>query len=71
MMEFELELNHVAYLFAIFITWLVMAFLGSAMLKGAYSVLPEAIASFIVASYWIGGIGLILTIIIAAIAIFD
>ena len=56
-LDFELELQHLIYLFLVSITWIVMSFWGRSVLLNLYSTLPTIVSVFITASFWIGGAG--------------
>ncbi len=55
-LDIKLQLNHLIYIFAIGITWLILTIWGDNRLHAYYDVLPSLASVFITISYWIGGI---------------
>ncbi|UYP48464.1 hypothetical protein NEF87_004749 [Candidatus Lokiarchaeum ossiferum] len=56
-LDFELELQHLVFIFLVSLTWIAMSFWGRYELLTLYNPLPDAIHTFISVSFWIGGGG--------------
>ncbi|MHA1721286.1 MAG: hypothetical protein ACTSWX_10890 [Promethearchaeota archaeon] len=67
--DWELELEHVIYMFIGALTWLGLSFWSHFALKVLYAdAIPVPIVSFIHVCYWIGGGGILFGIIILIIS---
>ena len=62
MIDFELEIQHIVYIFMISITWLLISLWGGSVLRALYDPMPLAVGTFIVVSYWVAGGGFALGI---------
>ena len=70
--DWELELEHVIYLFVGSITWLILSFWSNFALNLIYDpILPEAIQTFTIVCFWIGGGGILFGIILLVITASD
>ncbi len=65
--DWELEIEHVIYLFIGAFTWLGLSIWGNLALNMLYTPLPAAIQTFTVICFWIGGGGIIFGIILIVI----
>ena len=69
--DWELEIEHVIYLFVGALTWLLLAFWSNLALDILYDPLPAAIQTFTIVCFWIGGSGIIFGIILLVITASD
>jgi len=69
--DWELELEHVIYLFIGSLTWLLLSFWSNFSLNMLYDPLPEAIQTFTTVCFWIGGGGILFGIILLVITASD
>ena len=65
--DWELELEHVIYLFVGALTWLGLSLWSNFALNMLYNPLPEAIQTFTTICFWIGGGGILFGIILIVI----
>ena len=70
-MDIELELDHLIYIFTVFIAWLLMAFIGRGIFINLYDPIPEIIQTFITISFWIAGGGLAIAVGLSLWTIFE
>ena len=70
--DWELELEHVIYLFVGSITWLILSLWSNFALNLIYDpTLPAAIQTFTTVCFWIGGGGILFGIILLVITAGD
>ena len=69
--DWELELEHVIYLFIGAFTWLGLSLWSNFSLKMLYDPLPDVIQTFTVVCFWIGGGGILFGIILIVITAGD
>ena len=61
-MDIELELDTLIYIFTVGIAWLLMAFIGRGIFINLYNPIPDVIQTFITISFWIAGGGLLVAV---------
>ena len=70
--DWELEIEHVIYLFIGSLTWLILSFWSNSALNLIYDpLLPTAIQTFTTVCFWVGGAGIISGIILLVITASD
>jgi len=69
--DWELEIEHVIYLFIGAFTWLGLSLWSNFALNIIYDPLPAAIQTFTVVCFWIGGGGILFGIILIIITAGD
>ena len=70
--DWELEIEHVIYLFVGSLTWVILSFWSNVALSKLYFPnLPVAIQTFTTVCFWIGGLGIIFGIILLVITASD
>jgi len=69
--DWELEIEHVIYLFVAALTWLALSFWSNFALDILYDPLPAVMQTFTIVCFWIGGGGIIFGIILLVITASD
>ena len=69
--DWELELEHVIYLFIGAFTWIGLSLWSNFALTTLYDPLPDVIQTFTVVCFWIGGGGILFGIILIVITAGD
>ncbi len=70
--DWELEIEHVIYLFVGSITWIILSLWSNISLNLIYdTILPDAIQTFTTVCFWIGGGGILFGIILLVITAGD
>ncbi|WP_457558165.1 hypothetical protein [Candidatus Harpocratesius sp.] len=71
MVDIQLEIEHLVYIFITSITWLLITFWGRAQYLALYDPIPSIGQLFITISFWIGGIGILIGVLLVLITIFE
>jgi hypothetical protein len=71
MLDINLEIKHLIYIFITALVWLGMTFWGRAQFMALYDPLPETIRTLVTISFFVGGGGILIGIGLILITIFE
>lgn len=64
MLDIQLEIEHLVYIFITSITWILITFWGRAQYMALYDPIPAIAQTLITVSFWIGGAGMLVGILL-------
>ncbi|MHA1775748.1 MAG: hypothetical protein ACTSWC_03175 [Promethearchaeota archaeon] len=71
MLDIQLEIEHLVYIFITSITWLLITFWGRAQYIALYNPIPAIGQLIITISFWIGGAGMLIGILLVLYTVFE